>query len=274
MHRQTDSHSRASAAAPPASRLKVPKVTPFFWIIKVLTTAMGESISDFLVHHMDPVVAVLLGGVALAIALVVQFAAKQYVPWIYWLAVAMVAVAGTMAADVVHIKFGVPYAASTLFFAALLAVVFVFWFRTEKTLSIHSIYTPRRELFYWATVMVTFALGTAAGDWTAISLGLGYFASGLLFIGLIAIPAAGYAWLRRHEVLAFWFAYILTRPLGASFADWTGKPHIAGGLGIGDGPIGFALAVVIVVLVAYLSVSHRDVDGAAVAGPASISRGD
>ncbi len=237
---------------------RVPEVTVFFWIVKVLTTAMGESTSDYMVHRFDPVVAVGFGAVALAIALVLQFSVRRYIPWVYWLAVAMVAVFGTMAADVLHIKFHVPYEASTAFFAVVLAVVFSVWYASEKTLSIHSIFTTRREVFYWCTVISTFALGTAAGDMTATSLHLGYLRSGVLFAALIAVPAVAYRLLQRNEVLWFWFAYILTRPLGASFADWMGKPRGVGGLAWGDGIVSLVLAILIVVFVGYLTVSRRD----------------
>jgi uncharacterized membrane-anchored protein len=238
---------------------RVPEVTASFWIIKVLTTAMGESTSDYLVHRFDPVIAVAFGAMGLAVALALQFSARRYVPWTYWLAVLMVAVFGTMAADVLHIKFGVPYVASTVFFAVVLAVVFAVWHATEKTLSIHSISTTRRELFYWCTVVSTFALGTAAGDLTAITVHLGYFFSGVLFAGLITVPALAYRWFGLNKILAFWSAYIVTRPLGASFADWTGKAHGVGGLALGDGPVSLALAILIACFVAYLTVSTRDV---------------
>lgn len=247
---------------PPGSgwgKRRVPEITVYFWIIKVLTTAMGESTSDYLVRRFDPVTAVLFGAVALAVALVLQFSMRRYVAWVYWLAVAMVAVFGTMAADVLHIKFGVPYVVSTASFAVVLAVVFVAWHVTEKTLSIHSICTTRRELFYWAAVGSTFALGTAAGDMTATTLHLGYFYSGVLFAGLIAIPALAYRFLGMNAILAFWSAYILTRPLGASFADWAGKPHRLGGLALGDGRVSAVLAIIIAALVGYLTVTRCDV---------------
>jgi uncharacterized membrane-anchored protein len=236
---------------------KVPEITAIFWIIKVLTTGMGETTSDFLVLHLDPVVAVLIGAVVFAVVLVLQFSVRRYVPWTYWLTVAMVSVFGTMTADVTHIVLGVPYVISTATFAIVLAVVFVVWFRVETTLSIHSISTRRRELFYWATVLVTFALGTAAGDMTATTLHLGYFASGILFAVVIAIPAVAYRWLRLNAVIAFWFAYIVTRPLGASFADWMGVSHARGGLDWGTGPVSVVLAAIIVVLVATVSIRHN-----------------
>jgi uncharacterized membrane-anchored protein len=180
------------------------------------------------------------------------------VPWVYWLAVAMVGVFGTMAADVLHVGLGVPYLVFTVFFAAALAVVFGVWFATERTLSIHSIRTPRREVFYWAAVMATFALGTAAGDLTAVTLHLGYLSSGALFAVVILIPALGYRFFGLNAIVAFWFAYIVTRPLGASFADWAGVSHDRGGLDLGPGPVSLALAIMIMTSVVYLTLSHRD----------------
>ncbi len=234
--------------------VKVPAIGAMFWIIKLLSTAMGEATSDYLVNRIDPVVAVCLGGICLVGALVIQFRARSYVPWIYWLAVVMVAITGTMAADVLHIQFKVPYAVSTPFFAVVLAVVFVAWHRTEGTLSIHSIDSPRREVFYWATVMATFAMGTALGDLTATTLHLGYLVSAVLFAGLMLIPAAGYRLLGMNAIFAFWFAYVLTRPLGASIADWLSKPHGVGGLALGDGPVALGFTVLIVVCVGSLTV--------------------
>jgi uncharacterized membrane-anchored protein len=211
------------------------------------------------VHQLPPVVAVALGGIALAAALSLQFATRRYVPWVYWLTVAAVGVFGTMAADVLHVGLGIPYLVSTTFFAVALAVIFALWYATEKTLSIHSIYTARRELFYWAAVMATFALGTAAGDMTAVTLHLGYLASGVMFAFVILIPALGHLRFGLNAIFAFWFAYIVTRPLGASFADWMGVPQARGGLDLGPGPVSLALSVLIVGFVVYLSVSRRDV---------------
>jgi uncharacterized membrane-anchored protein len=243
---------------------KVPRITALFWVTKLLTTAMGEATSDYLVNRLNPVVAVGLGGLALVAALVVQFRAPRYVPWTYWLTVAMVAVTGTMAADVLHKQFGVPYAVSTTLFAIVLGAVFVAWQRTEKSLSIHTITTPRREAFYWATVMATFALGTAAGDLLATTFNLGYFTATLIFVGLIFIPAVGYWRFHMNEVLAFWFAYVVTRPIGASLADWTSKPTQTSGLGWGDGPVALVLIIALVIMVGYLTVSGRDMPDDAV----------
>jgi uncharacterized membrane-anchored protein len=236
---------------------KVPEVTALFWLTKLLTTAMGESTSDYLVKRMNPVVAVGIGGLVLVGALVLQFRADRYVPWTYWFNVVMVAIVGTMAADVLHIQFHVPYSVSTAFFAVVLTVVFVTWSRVEGTLSIHSIVTPRRELFYWAAVMATFALGTAAGDLTATTLGLGYLSSAVLFAALITVPAVGFRRFHLNAVLAFWSAYVLTRPLGASIADWMGKPKHLSGLGWGDGIVSVVLGGLIVACVAVLAGSER-----------------
>jgi uncharacterized membrane-anchored protein len=237
---------------------KVPEVTAFFWIVKALTTAMGESTSDFLVHSLVPEIAVVLGGIAFCVALYLQLTKDRYLPWAYWLAVAMVGVFGTMAADVLHVGLGVPYVASTIFYAIVLALVFRTWYRVEGTLSIHSITTPRRELFYWAAVLATFALGTAAGDFTAVTLNLGYFGSILLFAAVIAVPAFGYFRLAWNPILCFWFAYVLTRPLGASVADWLAVSHARGGLALGTGPVSLVLAAAIAAFVYYLARSGAD----------------
>jgi uncharacterized membrane-anchored protein len=241
--------------------LRVPEITLYFWIIKGLSTALGEATSDYLVHVLHPVPAVLLGFVCFLFALGLQFSRRRYLAWAYWLAVCMVGVFGTMAADVLHVGFGVPYYASSALYGVALAAVFVTWQKSEKTLSIHSIDSFSREAFYWAAVVATFALGTAVGDLTAVTFHLGYLLSGLLFAAVIAIPALGYWRFHWNAIFAFWFAYVITRPLGASFADWMGKPTSARGLGWGEGPVSLGFAVIIAVLVAYLSVTHKDVQG-------------
>jgi uncharacterized membrane-anchored protein len=233
---------------------KVPEVTVLFWIIKLLTTALGESTSDYLVNRFDPYVVVMAGFIGFVAVLVLQLRTRRYIPWIYWLTVAMVAVFGTMAADVIHVALRVPYLISTTAFAIALAVILIAWFRTERTLSIHTITSTRRELFYWATVSATFALGTAAGDLLAYSAGLGFLAAGIVFLAIFALPAIGYRLFKLNAVFAFWFAYILTRPIGASFADWTGKSPKVGGLGWGDGPVAAVLVIIIIGLVGYLTI--------------------
>jgi uncharacterized membrane-anchored protein len=237
---------------------KVPEITVYFWVIKVLTTGMGETASDYLAHRFPPPVAVGLGAVAFAAALVLQLAVRRYVAWIYWLAVVMVSVFGTMAADVLHVGIGIPYAVSTIFFLVVLVVIFVVWYRAEGTLSIHRIDTRRREAFYWATVLATFALGTAAGDLTATTFGWGYLASGVVFAVAIAVPAVAHRHLRLGAIPAFWIAYVITRPLGASFADWMGVSKARGGLALGTGPVTLGWLAAIVVLVTVLTVRRPE----------------
>jgi len=235
--------------------VRVSDVTVMFWIIKGLSTAMGESTSDYLVHAMAPELAVVLGFVGFCAVLALQFRAGRYVPWLYWLTVVMVGVFGTMAADVLHVGLHVPYVASTVLYAVSLAVVFVVWKRVEGTLDVHSIDTPRRELFYWAAVVTTFAMGTAVGDLTAYTAKLGFGKSAALFALAILVPAAGFRFLRWNAVFSFWFAYVLTRPLGASIADALGKAKHEGGVGFGQLHAVLLFGVVIALCVAYLSVA-------------------
>ena len=235
---------------------KVPQMTALFWVAKVLTTGMGETTSDFLAHRFSPYLAVVIGAVGFAAAMTLQARAPRYVAWTYWLAVAMVSVFGTMAADILHVAIGIPYLVSTVFYAMVVAGTLVAWQRSEGTLSIHSIVSPRRERFYWATVVATFALGTAAGDLTARTMHLGYLTSGVLFAAAMLIPSLAYRLRRMGGITAFWFAYVLTRPLGASFADWVGVSHSRGGLAVGTGLVSVVLAVAIAAVVGYLTVSR------------------
>ena len=238
---------------------KVPEITALFWVIKILTTGMGEATSDW----MGGISIALAAGVGLlgfVFAMWLQFRTPRYVAAIYWFAVMMVAVFGTMTADGPHKVLGIPYVVTTSGYAIVLAVLFTVWHRSEGTLSIHSIVTRRRETFYWLTVLATFALGTAVGDWTAVSLHLGFFSSGVLFGVAILVPLAAWWFFDLNAVAAFWCAYVLTRPLGASFADWLGKPHSrAGGLGYGDGLIAGIATIVIGVLVGYLAFTRNDI---------------
>jgi len=239
---------------------KVPLIIAFFWLTKVATTALGETASDALNGlPTGPAVAVPLMLIGLAWALRRQFRTDRYEAWTYWLVVVMVAIFGTSAADALHVGLGVPYLAVTIFYAVILAAIFFAWHRVEGTLSIHSIRTKRREKFYWATVLATFALGTATGDMTATTLHLGYFDSGLMFLGLILIPFIGHRWFALNEVFAFWMAYVLTRPLGASFADWMAvEPH-RGGLGLGAGGASLILAAVVLLAIRRLATTKMDV---------------
>jgi uncharacterized membrane-anchored protein len=184
----------------------------------------------------------------------------------------MVGVFGTMAADVLHVGLGVPYIASTIFYAIVLAIVFRTWYLSEGTLSIHSITTRRRELFYWAAVLATFALGTAAGDLTAVTFGLGYFGSIFLFSAIVAIPAIGYFRFGMNSILAFWFAYVLTRPIGASVADWLAVSSARGGLALGTGPVSLVFALTIAALVYHLTKTGKDIPPDQIVDPPSADR--
>ena len=254
------SRHSAGAAIPGRGALRVPEVGLAFWIIKGLSTAMGEAASDALVgSSLGSEVAVLFGFVAFLVALVIQFRQRRYRAWSYWFTVCMVGIFGTMAADVMHVALHVPYTASTIFYAVLLAAVFFTWQRSQSTLSIHSIDSPRREAFYWAAVVSTFAMGTALGDFTATTLKFGYFPSAAMFAGLILVPLLGWRLLHWNSVACFWVAYVLTRPLGASIADGLSKPKNVSGMGFGDPKVAFSFAAAIVILVAWLAVTKRDV---------------
>jgi len=234
-------------------------VTAYFWVIKVLTTGMGEAAADDLGHRLGPAPAVVLAGLGLLAAMGAQFAVRRYVAGVYWLAIVMVSVFGTMVADGLRLALGLSHGVNTAVFTVAVIAVFALWYASERTLSIHSIRTARRELFYWATVMATFALGTAVGDWTAITLGWGFLASGVLFAVVIAAPAAAHRWAGANAVAAFWAAYVVTRPLGASFADWMAVPSSRGGLGWGTAWVTIVMSVLIAGLVAYLAITRADV---------------
>ena len=252
----------AGSLAPLAA--KVPEITVLFWILKVLTTGMGEAISDYL-GEVNIALAAAVGVFGLALALRLQLRTRAYRAVVYWFTVLMVAVFGTMVADGIRDGLHAPYAVTTALYAVVVAIVFVVWYRSEGTLSIHSIITRRREAFYWIAVLGTFALGTAAGDFTASQLQLGYIGSIVLYAAVIAVPAIAWWRFELDPILAFWAAYIVTRPLGASFADWIGKPAKAhtwkGGLAFGDGAVSAVALVAFVVLVAYVAIVRRDIQG-------------
>jgi uncharacterized membrane-anchored protein len=237
---------------------KVPEITVVFWVIKILTTAGGEAVSDYLALGSR-----LVGGAVevglLVIGLVWQFRTRRYTAAAYWFLAYAIAVFGTGVSDTLHLFVGIPYAGTTLLWAVVLALVFWRWDRSEGTLSIHSITTRRREMYYWAVVFATFALGTALGDFTATTLGLGYLASGIMFGVIIMIPAVAWSRYGLNAVAAFWFGYVVTRPLGASFADYFGRPHSLSGVGFGSGPTAVIAAILIAALVGYLSVTRRDI---------------
>jgi uncharacterized membrane-anchored protein len=259
-----------TVAAARTAPVRVPEITIYFWIVKILSTGAGESTSDFLAHRFNPALVAIAGAAGLAVSLVLQFRMRRYLAWTYWFAVLMVAIFGTMAADVLHDGLHIPYLTSTIALAVVLAIIFVVWYRVEHTLSIHSITTRRSEGLYWATVIATFAVGTAAGDVTATTLGWGYFLSGIAFGIAIIVVGLLHALIMRSisdtgrarptiGVFNFWLAYILTRPLGASFADWVGKPPAKSGLGFGDGTVALVLFVLIVLFVGYLAMTRIDV---------------
>jgi uncharacterized membrane-anchored protein len=237
---------------------KVPEVTALFWVIKIATTAAGEAISDWL-STVSLSVGFLVEVALFCSALYLQFRTRRYHAVPYWYLALAIATAGTGAADIMHKGFGLPYAVTTTFWVVVLAVVFFLWDHSEHTLDIHSITTSRREKFYWATVFATFALGTAVGDFTATTLGLGYGASAVFFCGFILIPWVGWKFLRFNAIFAFWFAYVLTRPVGASFADYFSKGHDTSGLGFGNGPTALVLTLIVVVLVAYTARARYDI---------------
>lgn len=237
---------------------KVPEIIFVFWVVKILTTAGGEVTSDYLKTYGN------FGGggteVALfVIAFVLQFATRRYRAFAYWSLAYAIAIAGTGISDFLHLDVHIPYLGTTILWAVILAAVFWTWQRNEGTLSIHSITTQRREAFYWATVFATFALGTALGDFTAVSLGMGYLASGIFFSVVILLPALAWWRFGLNSVAAFWMAYVVTRPLGASFADYISKPSSTTGLGFGNGSTAVVFAVATFLLVSYLAIARPDI---------------
>ena len=234
---------------------KVPAVTLVFWIIKIMATTVGETAADFLSVKLKlglTNTSYIMTGL-LVVALVFQMRAKRYVPALYWTVVVFISVVGTLISDNLVDNLGVSLVTTTIIFATSLVVVFALWYVREKTLSVHSIQTTRREIFYWSAILFTFALGTSAGDLIGESLGLGYPLSALLFGGLIAATFLAYRYLNLNAVLAFWTAYILTRPLGASLGDLLTQPAKAGGLGVSTMIISGIFLTSIVLLVGYLS---------------------
>ncbi|MGY2873145.1 putative membrane-anchored protein [Marmoricola sp. URHA0025 HA25] len=239
---------------------KVPEVFVVFWVVKLLTTGIGEAGADYLGTVSIPLAAVVgIGGFFAALAL--QLRATTYHPVRYWVTVLSVALFGTMIADGPHVALGTPYYVDSCIYLVALCALLIWWKQSEGTLSVHSITTARRERFYWGTVLLTFGLGTALGDTTAINLGLGFSWSIVLFGVLIVVPLVLWR-LGLDAVIAFWASYVLTRPLGASVADWLGKPPSQGGVGWGDGAVfGLGLAI-FAAFVLYLTLTHSDVEGA------------
>ncbi len=239
---------------------KVPEVTIWFWVIKILATTVGETAADFLNTNLGLGLngTSILMGVLLLVVLTFQFRARQYVPGIYWLTVVLISVVGTLITDNLTDNLGISLIATTITFAVVLAVVFAAWYASERTLSIHTIHTTRREAFYWLAILFTFALGTAAGDLTAERLSVGYFLSAVLFAGLIALVALARFGFGAGAVLTFWLAYILTRPLGASLGDYLSQAKADGGLGLGSTVTSAIFLVTILAVVTYLTRTRRD----------------
>lgn len=256
--------THASTAAPTARGIfnKVPEVTAAFWAIKIMATTVGETGADYLIFRMGlglPLTSALMAGV-LAVILGLQFRTDRYRPWVYWSAVTMISIVGTLITDSLVDTYGVPLTTTTAAFAAALIATFAIWYARERTLSIHAIDTPAREGFYWLAVLFTFALGTAAGDLMAERLALGYLPSALLFGAGIAVVFAAWRAEAIGPVLAFWAAYVLTRPLGASLGDFLSQPVANGGLGLGTVVTSEAFLTAILILVAWLAISRADLE--------------
>lgn len=234
---------------------RVPEVTLDFWLIKLMAVTMGETAADYLAVNLGlglTVTSLIMAGV-LIVALGLQFAQKRYVPWAYWLAVVLISVVGTLITDNLVDTFGVRLQTTTIAFSVALVATFAVWYASERTLSIHTIFTTRREIFYWLAILFTFSLGTAAGDLVAESFEMGYLTSGLMFGGVIALIALAYYLIHLDAILAFWLAYILTRPLGASFGDLLSQPVEYGGLGFGTTFTSLIFLACIAALVLYMT---------------------
>jgi uncharacterized membrane-anchored protein len=240
---------------------KVPEVTFYFWVIKILCTTVGETAADYLNVNLNMGLTntTYIMGAILLVVLFFQFRARKYIPGVYWLAVVLISVFGTLITDNLVDNFGVPLETTTIAFSIALAITFAVWYASERTLSIHTIYTTRREAFYWSAILFTFALGTAAGDLAAERLSLGYWKAALVFGAAIAVVAVAHFRFKPDAVLAFWIAYILTRPLGASIGDYLSQPRDAGGLGLGTTGTSVLFLATILALVVYLTITRRDV---------------
>jgi len=246
---------------------KVPEVTIYFWIIKILCTTVGETAADFLSEKLNLGLTntTYIMGSILLVVLFFQFKKRKYVPGIYWLAVVLLSIVGTLITDNLTDHFKISLVTTTVIFSIALAITFAAWYAKEKSLSIHTIFTTRREAFYWLAILFTFALGTAAGDLVAERLGLGYLMSLLIVGGMIAVVTLAHYFLKLNAILTFWIAYILTRPLGASIGDYLSQPRADGGLGLGTTVASAVFLVTILALVIYLAITKRDVTGNAVA---------
>ncbi len=239
---------------------KVPQITIFFWIIKILCTTVGETFADFINFNLGLglTLTTVIMGIAFFIALFFQFKANKYIPAIYWITVVLISVFGTLVTDNLTDNIGIPLEVSTVAFSILLGITFLFWYLSEKTLSIHSIFTTKREVFYWLTILFTFALGTAIGDLYSEQLGLGYLNTGIGVIIIIALVFFAYRFWKLNGVLAFWIAYILTRPLGASLGDYLSQSKVNGGLGFGTTITSIIFLIAILAIILFLAISKMD----------------
>lgn len=239
---------------------KVPQITLIFWIIKILATTVGETAADFLSETLK------LGltgtsyvmSAVLLVVLIIQFKCKKYIPAVFWLAVVLLSVVGTLISDNLVDNLGVGLAITSMIFGGALIVVFIIWYASEKTLSVDNINTTRKEFFYWLAILFTFALGTSAGDLISESSGLGYAYAALLFAGIILLNFIAYKFLKLNTILSFWIAYILTRPLGASLGDLLSQPVKDGGLGVGTTVTSIVFLSIILILVIYLSIQKKN----------------
>lgn len=239
---------------------KVPQITLIFWIIKILATTVGETVADFFSETLK------LGltgtsyvmSAILLVVLIIQFKCKKYIPAVFWLAVVLLSVVGTLISDNLVDNLGVSLATTSMIFGGALILVFIIWYAIEKTLSVDNINTTRKEFFYWLAILFTFALGTSAGDLISESSGLGYAYAALLFAGIILLDFIAYKFLKLNTILSFWIAYILTRPLGASLGDLLSQPVKDGGLGVGTTVTSIVFLSIILILVIYLSIQKKN----------------
>ena len=253
-------HSRSTALI----YNRVPRVTIDFWLVKLMAVTVGETAADFINMNLGlglSTTSWIMTGFLIA-ALVLQFAQKKYVAWIYWLAVVLISIVGTLITDNLVDNLGVSLETTTVAFSIALAATFAVWYAFEKTLSIHTIFTTRREAFYWLAILFTFALGTAAGDLAAEGLGLGYLQAGIAYSAIIGVIAFGFYALKMNSILAFWLAYIFTRPMGASFGDLLSQPTGEGGLGFGTAITSVLFLLAILVIIVYMTMTHDDEEAA------------
>ena len=260
---------QASASVVPSAPNRVPKVTADFWLVKLLAVTMGETAADYLAVNLGlglQVTSWIMAAI-LAVFIVLQFLQRRYVPWAYWAAVVMISIVGTLVSDNLVDNLGVPLEVSTIIFSVTLLATFAMWYWSERTLSIHTVITTRREVFYWLAILFTFSLGTSAGDLVAEQFELGYLTTGVLFCAIVIVFWIAYL-LGANAVLTFWLAYIFTRPLGASFGDLLSQPLEYGGLGFGTIVTSLLFLACIVATVIFMTITHREEESVTDVSPA------